>query len=72
MEATSNANRDDFLKALSNYSECVRPFLRTAQDRYVASYYMIEDQPFNFSEYCKSEREAALTAKAQVKAAYNL
>ena len=59
---TDSASRDGFLKALSNYSECIRPFLRTAQDRYVASYYMIEEQPFDFNQYCKAERTAAQTA----------
>lgn len=47
MEATQSEgapSRDDFLKKLSNYSECIRPFLRTAQERYVAGHYLIEEQ----------------------------
>jgi hypothetical protein len=46
-------SREQFLKALSNYSECIKPFLRTAQERYVASYYMVENQKFDFASYCK-------------------
>ena len=66
MEATTetSANRDGFLRALSNYSECIRPFVRTAQDRYVASYYMIEEQPFDFNQYCKAERAEAEKLKS--------
>jgi len=46
-------SRAQFLKALSNYSECIKPFLRTAQERYVASYYLVENQKFDFASYCK-------------------
>ena len=46
-------SREQFLKALSNYSECIKPSLRTAQERYVASYYMVENQKFDFASYCK-------------------
>lgn len=44
METTkaSTPSRDTFVKALSNYSECIRPFLRVAQERYIASYYAVE------------------------------
>lgn len=57
-------SREQFLRALSNYSECIKPFLRTAQDRYVASYYMVESQSFDFAAYCKQEREVASATKA--------
>ena len=64
--------RDDFLKALSNYSECIRPFLRTAQDRYIGQFYMIEEQPFDFKEYCKAERLAAEKAKDNISLKLNM
>ena len=64
-QSTSNQN---FLFALSNYSECIKPFLRTAQDRYVGQYYTIEEQPFDFSKYCIAERQHAQQAKAQIEA----
>ena len=35
-------SREQFLRALSNYSECIKPYMRTAQERYIASYYVIE------------------------------
>lgn len=54
--------RNQFLRSLSNYSECIRPYLRAAQDRYVASYYTIEGQDFDFNAYCKIEREQATAA----------
>ena len=57
------AAKQNFLFALSNYSECIKPFLRTAQDRYVGQYYMVEDQPFDFSKYCVAERKVAMDAK---------
>ena len=69
MEATQSEkapSRDDFLKKLSNYSECIRPFLRNAQERYAAGYYMIEEQEFDFNQYCVSERKAAEDAKSKL------
>lgn len=30
MEKVSEPSRDAYIKALSNYSECIRPFLRVA------------------------------------------
>ena len=66
------STRDQFLKALSNYSECIQPYLRTAQERYVASYYTIEGQSFDFNEYCKLERSFASELAAQFRAANNL
>jgi hypothetical protein len=51
--------RNQFLRSLSNYSECIKPYLRTAQDRYVAGYYMVEGQDFDFNAYCKIERDQA-------------
>ena len=65
---SANPAQQNFLKALSNYSECIRPFLRTAQDRYVASYYMVEDQPFDFNKYCVVERKLAVEAKSKIEA----
>lgn len=52
METAKGEPRENFLRALSNYSECLKPFLRTAQDRYVASYYMVESQQFDLKSYC--------------------
>ena len=62
----AGAAKDNFIFALSNYSECIKPFLRTAQDRYVAQYYMVEEQPFDFSKYCTVERQMANDAKKQI------
>lgn len=67
MEARGDS-REQFLKALSNYSECIRPFLRVAQERYVANYYMIEDQKFDFASYCAQERTFATQAADSYKA----
>ena len=72
-EAASNAQaKDNFLFALSNYSECIKPFLRTAQDRYVGNYYMTEEQPFDFSKYCVAERKLVDNAKKQIEATLQL
>ena len=62
-ESPANQN---FLFALSNYSECIKPFLRTAQDRYIGQYYAVEEQPFDFSKYCVAERQIVQSAKAQI------
>lgn len=43
MEKASEPSRDAFIKALSNYSECIRPFLRVAQERYIGGYYAVEE-----------------------------
>ena len=74
MEANQEAmpSRDDFLKALSNYSECIRPFLRTAQERYVAEYYTVEQQDFDFTKYCVAERTAAEGIKNKLQMSLNM
>ena len=54
--------RDHFLRALSNYSECVKPYLRNVQDRYIGTFYMLENQPVDISAYCAKEK--SLAAKA--------
>jgi|FrelakmetLWP11LW_1041352.scaffolds.fasta_scaffold100094_1 hypothetical protein len=68
MSDSSNvqAAKTNFIFALSNYSECIKPFLRTAQDRYVGQYYMVEEQPFDFGKYCIHERELVNKAKTQI------
>lgn len=68
----AQAGSQNFIYALSNYSECIKPFLRTAQDRYIGNYYQVENQPFDFGKYCVSERKAALDAKAQIEASMTL
>ena len=57
-------SRDNFLKSLSNYSECIRPYLRQIQDKYVASYYIAENEKVDLSAYCLKERELANIAKS--------
>ena len=71
-QQTSEVVKKNFLFALSNYSECIKPFLRTAQDRYVGQYYAVEEQPFDFSKYCAVERKAATDAKQQIEASMTL
>ena len=56
--------RDNFLKSLSNYSECIRPYLRQVQEKYVASYYMPEFEKVELTAYCTQEREQATAAQA--------
>lgn len=57
MSELAGTNNQNFIFALSNYSECIKPFLRTAQDRYIGQYYAVEEQPFDFSKYCVNERQ---------------
>lgn len=66
--AAPNVAKENFLFALSNYSECIKPFLRAAQDRYIGQYYAVEEQPFDFSKYCVAERKQCLDAKASIEA----
>ena len=54
-------HRDNFLRALSNYSVCMKPYLRNVQDRYIGSFYMPEDQAVNVGSYCSQERELAFS-----------
>ena len=65
--APSQANQN-YLFALSNYSECIKPFLRTAQDRYIGQYYAVEEQSFDFNLYCAAERKTAQDAKSSIEA----
>ena len=66
MSESQSNNNQNFLFALSNYSECIKPFLRTAQDRYIGQYYAVEEQPFDFSKYCVAERQLVQSANAQI------
>ena len=68
MEANQSKtpSRDEFLKKLSNYSECIKPFIRVAQERYIAGQFMIQEQEFDFNQYCVSERKAAEEAKSSL------
>lgn len=63
MDKASGPSRDAYIKALSNYSECIRPFLRVAQERYIASYYAVEGQSFDFNKYCVTEMKEVTEAK---------
>ena len=63
---SASVAKENFLFALSNYSECIKPFLRAAQDRYVGQYYAVEEQPFDFSQYCVAERKQCFDAKASI------
>jgi hypothetical protein len=56
MEGAQGDSREQFIRALSNYSECIKPYLRVAQERYVAGYYAIESQKFDINAYCSVER----------------
>ena len=56
--------RDYFLRSLSNYSECIKPYLRQVQDKYVASYYIVESDKVDLNAYCVKEREWALEAQS--------
>lgn len=57
------SSRDVYLKALSNYSDCIRPFLRVAQERYITSFYAVEGQKFDFHKYCVTELNEVNEAK---------
>jgi hypothetical protein len=49
--------RDNFLRSLSNYSLCIKPYLRQVQDKYVAAYYIVESDKVDLNAYCVNERE---------------
>lgn len=55
--------RDNFLRSLSNYSECIRPYLRQIQEKYTSAYYMAENEKVDLTQYCLREREAATQAR---------
>lgn len=55
--------RDNFLRRLSDYSECVKPYLRNVQEKYVAAYYVVESEKIDLTQYCKNEYSAAQDAR---------
>ena len=55
--------RDHFLKSLSNYSECIRPYLRQIQEKYNAALFVSESEQPDLAAYCVRERTAAMQAK---------
>ncbi len=59
MDAGLTVQKQDFLRALSNYSVCIQPYLRNIQEKYAASYYIVESEKVDLTAYCKDEfREA--------------
>ena len=55
--------RDNFIKSLSNYSECIKPYLRQIQDKYVVAQYIVETDKVDLNAYCKIERDQAVKAQ---------
>ena len=55
--------RDNFIKSLGNYSECIRPYLRQIQDKYVVSQYIVESDKVDLNAYCTIERSEAQKAQ---------
>ena len=55
--------RDHFIKSLSNYSLCIKPYLRQVQDKYVVAQYIIEADKVDLNAYCKIERDQAVKAQ---------
>ncbi len=55
--------RDNFVRSLSNYSECIKPYLRQIQDKYVSAYYIVESEKVDLDSYCKQERDQATSAQ---------
>ncbi len=58
--------RDNFLRLVSDYSACIKPYLRNIQDKYVTAYYIVEGEKVDLTAYCKNELNAALAAKKQL------
>ena len=58
--------RDNYIKSLSNYSECLRPFLRQIQEKYAAAYYIAESDKVDLNAYCVKEKEYAQKALLEV------
>lgn len=63
---TRNLQRDEFLRALSNYSVCIQPYLRNVQEKYAASYYLVESEKVDLTAYCKNEFKIANDLKAKL------
>lgn len=58
--------RDTFLLRLSDYSACIQPYLRNAQEKYVAAYYVVESEKVDLTVYCKKELAAVNEIKAKI------
>jgi hypothetical protein len=56
--------RDDFLRKLSNYSQCIMPYLRNVQEKYTLSYYLVENDEVDLKAYCTHEYDSAMQAKS--------
>ncbi len=62
----SSRLRDNFIRKLSDYSVCIQPYLRNIQQKYVASYYVVESEKVDLTQYCKGEFQAAVEAKSKL------
>ena len=61
-QAAKQQASENFLMALSNYSECIKPYLRQVQDKYAVSTYIVENDKVNLNAYCLQERNQAQAA----------
>ena len=64
MQKDQAESRNRFLKSLSNYSLCMKPYLRQVQDKYIAAYYVVESEPVNLKSYCTNEWKQTKNALA--------
>ena len=69
MEYNRNQQKEAFIRALSNYSVCIKPYLRNIQDRYAAAYYIVEGEKVDLTAYCKPEFDEAIKQKELIQQA---
>lgn len=62
----SSRLRDTFIRKLSDYSVCIQPYLRNIQQKYIGSYYIVESEKVDLTQYCKNEFQAAVDAKTKL------
>ena len=63
MDQSRQGLRDDFIRNLSVYSQCIMPYLRNVQEKYALAYYAPETEQVDIKAYCKQEYLQVMNAK---------
>ncbi|CDW71934.1 UNKNOWN [Stylonychia lemnae] len=66
MELNRAALKQEFIKRLHDYSQCITPVVRDIQERYVSSYYIVDSDKIDVSQYCQNELKLAQETKEQL------
>ena len=52
-----DVHKQNYIKALSNFSVCLYPYLKSIQEKYSTQEFLLSDEDVDIKEYCKNEKK---------------